>query len=189
MLLPRQVGRGMRVYPSALAISATVHDNVAVFQVYRDIGDVDTGNMIWYGPTGKVVRRTGNPRYLTRVVPGPKPTPPTALSRRAQRNPRCTGRASKPSPWVAVPSRKVAVLEARGRSCPGSGALRAGVAVAATRSSLLSWPLQSCACSLPRRALLSHSERQVGLAAIENFSCSLSQGRLARSMWPVDVQP
>src|ERR1019366_4280346 len=36
--------------------------------------------------------------------------------------PRCTGRASSPpSPWVAVPSRKVAVLEARGRSCPGSG--------------------------------------------------------------------
>ncbi len=36
--------------------------------------------------------------------------------------PRCTGRASRPPfPWVAVPSRKVAVLEARGRSCPGSG--------------------------------------------------------------------
>ena len=47
------------------------------------------------------------------------------------------GWASRPSPWVAVPSRKVAVLEARVTApVPAAGALRAGVA--ATRSSLLS---------------------------------------------------
>ncbi len=85
VLLPRQVGPGMRVYPRVLAVSATVHDNVAVLQIDRNIDDVDTGNMIWYGPTGNIVKRITAPRH--RIVPAPKPTPPTALSREAQANP------------------------------------------------------------------------------------------------------
>jgi hypothetical protein len=95
VLLPRQVGPGMRIYPRTLAISATVHDNVAVLQINRNIDDVDTGNMIWYGPAGNIVKRITAPRH--RIVPAPKPTPPNAVSRRAQANP------ATPNPVYVTP--------------------------------------------------------------------------------------
>ncbi|MGP0047969.1 MAG: hypothetical protein ACLPZR_03840 [Solirubrobacteraceae bacterium] len=98
VLLPRQRIPGERLYKHSLSITVAVHDNIAAFQVDRYADAVGTENMIWYGPTGNVVRRIGNTRNLNRVIPGPKPSPPTELSRRAQRNP------ATPNPVFVTPA-------------------------------------------------------------------------------------
>lgn len=98
VLLPRQAISGEPAYKHPLTVTAPVHNNVAAFQVnHRSVDAVGADNMIWYGPSGNIVKTIGDPRGLTRVVPPPKPAPETALSRRAERDP------STPNPVLVVP--------------------------------------------------------------------------------------
>ena len=95
ILLPRQGIPGEPAYQHSLAITVPVHNNVAAFQSTRYADDIGFDHMIWYGPAGHIVRRIGNSRNLNRVIPPPKPSPPTALSRRAEADP------ATPNPvWV-----------------------------------------------------------------------------------------
>lgn len=97
ILLPRQGIPGEPAYKHELAITVPVRDNVAAFQTTRSADSINFQDMIWYGPDGNVVRRIGNSRNLNRVVPPPRPSPPTALSRRAQADP------STPNPVSVTP--------------------------------------------------------------------------------------
>ena len=95
ILLPRQRIAGEPAYKHPLAISVPVHDNVAAFQTTRYADAIGFENMIWYGSGGNVVRRIGTARNLNHVTPPPGPSPPTALSRRAEADP------ATPNPvWV-----------------------------------------------------------------------------------------
>ena len=95
ILLPRQGIPGEPAYKHTLAITVPVHNNVAAFQSTRYADDIGLNHMIWYGTTGQIVRRIGNSRNLNRVIPPPKPSPPTTLSRRAKADP------ATPNPvWV-----------------------------------------------------------------------------------------
>jgi hypothetical protein len=45
------------------AVTATVHSNIAAFGIVNDVSDyVSDRNMIWYGPSGNVVKRFGHAR-------------------------------------------------------------------------------------------------------------------------------
>lgn len=95
ILLPRQGIPGEPAYKHTLAITVPVHHNIAAFQSTRNADDIGLNHMIWYGPTAKIVRRIGNNSTLNRVIPPPKPSPPSALSRRAEADP------ATPNPvWV-----------------------------------------------------------------------------------------
>jgi hypothetical protein len=95
ILLPRQGIAGEPAYKHTLAITVPVHNNVAAFQSTRYADDIGLNHMIWYGPTGNIVRRIGNNSNLNRVTRPPKPSSPTALSLRAEANP------ATPNPvWV-----------------------------------------------------------------------------------------
>jgi hypothetical protein len=95
ILLPRQGIPGEPAYRHSLAITVPVHNNVAAFQSTRYADDIGFDHMIWYGPAGNIVRRIGSNSKLNRVIPPPRPSPPTALSRRAEANP------ATPNPvWV-----------------------------------------------------------------------------------------
>ena len=87
ILLPRQGIPGERAYRHSLAITVPVHNNVAAFRSTRYADDIGFNHMVWYGPAGNVVRRIGDNSSLNRVVPPPRTSPPTALSRRAQADP------------------------------------------------------------------------------------------------------
>jgi hypothetical protein len=98
VLLPRQDIPGDPAYAHPLTVEIPIHDNVGWFEVNRYMDDVGFEHMIWYGPSGQVVKRIGYPADLNRVVKPPTPTPETALSRRAERDP------STPNQVTAVPS-------------------------------------------------------------------------------------
>jgi len=89
-VLPRQpvpVPCGRPVYRHPLAVSAPVHNNVAFVQILnRECCD---GNLVtrWYAADGQLIKVAGNPADTGRIVRTPKPTPPTPLSRAAERNP------------------------------------------------------------------------------------------------------
>ncbi len=78
--IPRQRIAGEPAYSHPLSITVAVHDNVAAFAVNRYADDVGTENMIWYGPTGEIIKRIGSPQNLTRVrrttTNHPSPTKP-----------------------------------------------------------------------------------------------------------------
>jgi hypothetical protein len=86
-VFPRQGIPGDPAYGHTLAVTAIVHNNVAAFSVDRYIDDVGTNYMIWYGPSGHVIKRIGDFRKLNQVIPPPTPAPATPLSRAAQHNP------------------------------------------------------------------------------------------------------
>ena len=98
ILLPRQQIPGDPPYAHPLTVDVPIHDNVGWFEVNRYIDAVGFEHMIWYGPSGVVVKRIGYPADLNRVLEPPKPSPATARSRRAERDP------STPNPVRAVPS-------------------------------------------------------------------------------------
>ncbi|MGO9791684.1 MAG: hypothetical protein ACLP8S_19925 [Solirubrobacteraceae bacterium] len=112
VLEPRQEYPGGHIYQQALAVSASVHDNVAALEVNRTADDVDTAYMIWYGPAGNIVKRIGDPADLATIKPPltrpPQPSPPTVLSRAAQRDP-ATPNPVWVTPTVGGPSTDFAV--------------------------------------------------------------------------------
>jgi hypothetical protein len=73
-----------------------VHDNIAAFEVNRYADDIQPV-MIWYGPGGRLIKRVGDFSTLNCVVAPPTPTPATARSRRAERDP------STPNPVTVTP--------------------------------------------------------------------------------------
>ncbi len=97
ILLPRQILAGDPAYKHPLAITVPVHHNVAAFQTTRYADAIGFQHMIWLGASGTVVRRFGINRSLNRVVPPPRGSPPTALSRRALADP------STPNPVSVTP--------------------------------------------------------------------------------------
>jgi hypothetical protein len=72
-VLPRQAYPGAIAYPAPETITVPVHDNVAAFETDRYI-DQDHWSrigMIWYGPSGAIVKRTGEFDQLNTVLPDP----------------------------------------------------------------------------------------------------------------------
>jgi hypothetical protein len=68
VLIPRQEGRGVRILRRSLSLSAKVHNNVVAIEIDRLVDD-PLQYMIWYGPTGRVVKRFGSTSRLNRVIP------------------------------------------------------------------------------------------------------------------------
>lgn len=97
---PRQAfapspGIASQTFAKPLTVSVPVHDNIAAARLpKRGFSPAVT---TWFDAAGAVIARHGNPHLLDRVLPTPKAAPPTALSRRAQRNP------ATPNPITASP--------------------------------------------------------------------------------------
>jgi hypothetical protein len=87
VLLPRQRIPGERASKHPASITSLVHDNIAAFDTDRDADAVGTEDMIWYGPAGNVLRLIESNDCLDRVVPARHPSPQTALSERAEKDP------------------------------------------------------------------------------------------------------
>ncbi len=71
--LPRQAYPGAIVYPTPETITAVVHDNIAAFVTdrYIDQDHWSMVGMIWYAPSGAIVKRIGNLNQLNSVRPDP----------------------------------------------------------------------------------------------------------------------
>jgi hypothetical protein len=96
-VFPRQPspGRsGAPIYSHSLSVVAPVHDNIAAVQVNRE-AMAASFPMIWYGPSGQVVKRIGDLAAANTVIPPPKPGPETSLSRAAELDPSTPNRV-----WV-----------------------------------------------------------------------------------------
>jgi hypothetical protein len=115
-ILPRQAYPGAIAYPATQTIAVPVHNNIVAFQTDRYI-DQDHWSkigMIWYAPSGAVVKRIGAFSQLNAVLPDP------TLD--------YTVRTENPSKWDSV----VVVPNAGGQSAtftvafrrPASGAYR-----------------------------------------------------------------
>jgi hypothetical protein len=89
LVLPRQAAPntyGAPIYPRVKTITAVPHGNVVAVQVDRpDVGGPPL--IICYAADGRAIKRIGNFRTLSRVVPPPHPAPATAQSRAAEHNP------------------------------------------------------------------------------------------------------
>jgi hypothetical protein len=72
-LLPRQAYPGAIVYPASETITVPVHNNIAAFETDRYIDEDHWGQvgMVWYAPSGAVVRRSGDSSELDAVRPDP----------------------------------------------------------------------------------------------------------------------
>jgi hypothetical protein len=96
-VFPRQPSPGQPgapIYSHSLSVVAPVTDNIAAVQVDREV-TIAQFPMIWYGPSGQVVKRIGDLAAANRVTRSPKPGPQTPLSLAAERNPSTPNRV-----WV-----------------------------------------------------------------------------------------
>lgn len=90
LVLPRQAYPGAIAYPAPERITVPVHDNIAAFETDRYI-DQDHWSrigMIWYAPSGAVLKRTGSFEQFNSVVPDPTLSSPV--------------RKKNPSSWDSV---------------------------------------------------------------------------------------
>jgi hypothetical protein len=88
-VLPRDALPGVPfqpVYAHPLAVTVSVHDNIAAVQVNRQFAKCCTP-MIWYAADGRELKQFGNFHTLNRAVPEPLPGPETPQSRAAEKNP------------------------------------------------------------------------------------------------------
>ena len=99
LLVARQDYPEGPIAPRPTIATAAVHGNVFAVQINRTVDDLGS-RQIWYGATGAVIKRIGatSTSALNHVVLPPKPSPPTALSRRAERNP------ATPNPVTITPA-------------------------------------------------------------------------------------
>ena len=96
-VIPRQPDPGQSgapIYAHSLSVVAPVHSNIAAVQVDREV-PLGRFPMIWYGPTGQLVKRIGDLAGANAVTPPPRPGPETPLSRAAERDPSTPNRV-----WV-----------------------------------------------------------------------------------------
>jgi hypothetical protein len=72
-LLPRQAYPGAIAYPAPETVTVTVHNNIAAFQTERYIDEDHWGEvgMVWYAPSGAIVKRIGDFNQLDAVRPDP----------------------------------------------------------------------------------------------------------------------
>jgi hypothetical protein len=73
LILPRQAYPGAIPYPATETITLPVHNNIVAFQTDRYI-DQDHWSkiaMIWYAPSGTVVKRIGDFSQLNAILPDP----------------------------------------------------------------------------------------------------------------------
>jgi hypothetical protein len=88
---PRAIAVGGPVYHHSLAVTVTVHGNIAAVQVDRQCCAGQPA-LIWYGADGRVIRQIGS---MKPPPPAPQPAPETALSRAAEHDPSTPNRV-----WV-----------------------------------------------------------------------------------------
>ncbi|MGH2893265.1 MAG: hypothetical protein ACRDPM_08350 [Solirubrobacteraceae bacterium] len=71
--LPRQAYPGAIAYPAAQTFTVPVHNNIAAFQTDRYIDEDHWSKigMIWYAPSGAIVKRIGEFSKLNAVLPDP----------------------------------------------------------------------------------------------------------------------
>jgi len=71
LMLPQAVSKSTG-YRNPSAVTAVVHNNVAVFRLRGGLAD-PFKQMIWYGPTGQVIKQIENDRTVTRHAGSPNP--------------------------------------------------------------------------------------------------------------------
>jgi hypothetical protein len=84
-VLPRQPQAqfGYPVYSRVGHLTVAVHGNIVDFQTRRAVGTAS----IWYAADGRVLKRFGNAAAAAKVLPVKQPSPETARSRAAERDP------------------------------------------------------------------------------------------------------
>jgi hypothetical protein len=88
---PQTIAAGGPVYRRSLAVTVSVHGNIAAVQVNRECC-AGLPALIWYGPAGRVLKRIGG---MGSSPAPPQPGPETALSRAAEHDPSTPNRV-----WV-----------------------------------------------------------------------------------------
>ncbi len=70
-VIPRQPDPGQPgapIYAHSLSVVAPVHSNIAAVQIDREVA-IGRFPMIWYGPSGQVVKRIGDLAGANQVTP------------------------------------------------------------------------------------------------------------------------